>query len=167
MVKVGDDDQLSTIGNKKITPHFQIELITFSIALQDKKLGRVPREVYILKHLPKHSCAIRFLHYEKTSPSSYVIVMDRPCRSKNLHRLRGERFFPFTEQKAKKIVKDLGSLLLKMQERRIIHGDIKPRNIIYDLDQGTCKLVDFGLARFHETGKFVYQFEGGYRMQRF
>ena len=115
-----------------------------------------------MKRLPKHPCAIQFLHYEETSPSQYVIIMDRPSRSKNLNSLRGEKFFPFTEQKAKKIVKNLGNLLLKMQGMGIIHGDIKPRNIIYDLDQGLCKLVDFGFARYHQTGEVCYQFKGRY-----
>lgn len=132
---------------------------------QDKNLDVVPREVYILKHLPKHPCAIRLLHYEKMSPSKYVIIMDTPQRSKNLYSLRGERFFPFTEQKTKKIVKDLGGLLLKMEGIRMIHGDIKPRNVIYDLENGTCKLVDFGLSRYFQKGELFDQFEGGYMIR--
>ena len=130
------------------------------IALQDKSLGVVPREIYILKHLPKHPNAIRLLHYEKISPNGYVMIMDRPQRSKNLYSLRGERFFPFIEQKARKIVMDLASLLLKMERMGMVHGDIKPRNVIYDLDKGTCKLVDFGLTRYCQKGELFDQFQG-------
>ena len=123
-------------------------------------MGVIPREVYILKHLPNHPNAIRLLHYQKISANQYVIIMDRPQRSKNLYDLRGERFFPFTEEKAKQIVKDLCSLLLKMERQRITHGDIKPRNVIYDLDEGTCRLVDFGLARYFQKGEIFDKFQG-------
>lgn len=125
-------------------------------------MGAIPREVYILKHLPKHPNAIRLLHYEKTLPNRYVIIMDRPERSKNLYNLRGKRFFPFTEEKAKQIVKELCSLLLKMERQGITHGDIKPRNVIYDLGEGTCRLVDFGLARYFQKGEIFDKFQGEY-----
>ena len=123
-------------------------------------MDAIPREVFILKHLPHHRSAIRLLHYEKTSQNQYIIIMDRPQRSKNLYNLRGERFFPFNEEKAKKIVKDLSSLLLKLERHGITHGDIKPRNIIYDLDQGTCRLVDFGSARYFRKGELSDKFQG-------
>ena len=88
--------------------------------------------------------------------------MEAPERSKDLHRLRGERCFPFPEKKAKVIVKDLSNLLLKMQRIGIFHGDIKPRNVIYDFDKDTCKLVDFGLARYFQKGAVLSEFQGVY-----
>ena len=86
--------------------------------------------------------------------------MERPHICKNLHNLRGERFFPFNEQKAKALVKDLVRLLLKMERMGIVHGDIKPRNVLYDFEKGACKLIDFGSARYFQKGERFSQFQG-------
>ncbi|MFP3872417.1 MAG: protein kinase domain-containing protein [Candidatus Aenigmatarchaeota archaeon] len=51
------------------------------------------------------------------------------------------------------IVKDIGVELLKALEylhhpdRNVIHRDIKPHNLIHNLDQGKVTLIDFGTAK--------------------
>ena len=34
-----------------------------------------------------------------------------------------------------------------MHAQRLLHGDVKPSNILLDVDSGSARLADFGLAR--------------------
>ena len=49
------------------------------------------------------------------------------------------------------IVPDLGRALRYLHEDSVLHGDIKPCNILLD-SQHVAKLADFGLARFIDPG---------------
>lgn len=86
--------------------------------------------------------------------------MERPDNSKDLHDLRGDKRFPFPEKKARRIIRDLGSLLKKMEDEKLVHRDIKPKNVVYDLDKDVVKLVDFGLACYFKDGKPFDKFSG-------
>lgn len=56
---------------------------------------------------------------------------------------RGARFDP---EHVAWIMQRLLNALLYLYERRIVHGDVKPRNVILDGKGHFCYLVDFGLA---------------------
>ena len=47
-----------------------------------------------------------------------------------------------------------------MEGKRLVHGDIKPQNLVYDLDNHVVKLVDFGSACYFEEGKPFDRFRG-------
>lgn len=53
--------------------------------------------------------------------------------------------------------------LKALQERGLMHNDIKPQNIMINKD-GTVKIIDFGESRFvdEQTGKGPQAFDGGY-----
>lgn len=52
----------------------------------------------------------------------------------------------FTEEKAKRIIKQLLTTLKYLQERNVTHRDIKLENIIIDVHKGQIKLIDFGFC---------------------
>ncbi|KAG8820125.1 hypothetical protein FRC17_010241 [Serendipita sp. 399] len=56
-----------------------------------------------------------------------------------------------------KLLRDVsaGLQFLHRQDPAIIHGDLKPGNILID-DRGTARLCDFGLARVVEDGEAVF-----------
>lgn len=54
---------------------------------------------------------------------------------------------PMDEERVLEIAIDVAAGLKAAKEIGLIHGDIKPANILFD-KHGTAKVVDFGLARF-------------------
>lgn len=52
----------------------------------------------------------------------------------------------FTENQAKKIMKDLLEGINFLHSRKIIHRDLKTSNLLYS-NEGKLKICDFGLAR--------------------
>jgi serine/threonine protein kinase len=54
---------------------------------------------------------------------------------------------PMDEVRAVEIGVDIAEGLKAANDVGLIHGDVKPANILFD-NQGTAKVVDFGLARF-------------------
>ncbi|KAM3538293.1 hypothetical protein ARSEF1564_008797 [Beauveria bassiana] len=63
----------------------------------------------------------------------------------------------FTRKDAETILKDVGSALAYLEEKKISHNDIKPRNIAYSPERGAV-VLDFGLA---SAGRWVLRATGG------
>ncbi|CAG8546022.1 8912_t:CDS:2 [Ambispora gerdemannii] len=59
---------------------------------------------------------------------------------------------PISKEKAKKVWKDCISDLKQLHETGIVHGDIRPTNII--LYEGNYRLIDFGLAGSREQRRW-------------
>jgi serine/threonine protein kinase len=53
---------------------------------------------------------------------------------------------PLDETKALDIAIDVAEGLIATHDKELVHGDVKPSNILLD-ESGTAKLVDFGMAR--------------------
>lgn len=49
----------------------------------------------------------------------------------------------FREREVKDIARELLKLISKMHKKKIIHGDLKPENIVYDPASRTLSLIDF------------------------
>jgi len=66
--------------------------------------------------------------------------------------VRGEELFALlkrgkcTELKAKKFIKDILMIVNLLHSLHIIHWDIKPENLLYDEENESVWLVDFGLS---------------------
>lgn len=91
-----------------------------------------------------------------------TIVMERPPNCMDLFDLREQQILPSSENDARKIIKQLNSILLAMEKKQLIHRDIKPENVLVDLDSGLVKLIDFGLATSFKPGEPMKTFSGGY-----
>lgn len=57
-----------------------------------------------------------------------------------------EKNYDFTEDVFKKIATDILTALVYLNERKYVHNDIKPENILYDEKNNVYKLIDYDLA---------------------
>jgi serine/threonine protein kinase len=73
----------------------------------------------------------------------FALVM--PCADRNLHGvISDERFAGYDPEKARLVAKDVANALRHMHDNGLVHGDIKPRNIVR-IDE-SWKLIDLDAA---------------------
>ncbi|XP_028408337.1 probable myosin light chain kinase DDB_G0284661 [Dendronephthya gigantea] len=137
-----------------------VKYISVEEYCKDKDLGLVPSEVYYLKKMKEHPNVITFLHYQRISPDVFVIICERPTHCQDLFDLRQDKGGFFTEDETKKYITKLLDVELAMQTKNIVHRDIKLENILYDFDTDEIKLIDFGLASKHKSGKVLDEYCG-------
>ena len=105
---------------------------------------RHPDEVscmHLVKHIP--GC-IRQLDYMLIK-DWYIIVMEWLPYTTDLDKyvfVLNNGTLP--EQKARRIFHQLVMIIIEMQKAGIIHGDIKPGNVLINTQTGEIKLIDFG-----------------------
>lgn len=63
---------------------------------------------------------------------------------------------PKTEDDLKSVMFELIDTLGYLHRQDIVHRDIKPENILYDSENDTIKLIDFGVSkRFRKRGNLT------------
>lgn len=114
------------------------------------ELERVLEEARVLDRLGHHSHIVRIHGVDHVEG---VILIDMELvRGRNLAEvLRDRQGQPMPPKEAVRITLDVLDALIYAHERRIIHRDVKPANILIGAD-GTVKLTDFGLAEALGTG---------------
>jgi hypothetical protein len=119
--------------------------------LQQRGLGpthpedraRFLEEARIMSRFAHPHIAILY-HLHETGEGGYALEMEHLTGGTLDDRLgEGERL-PVDE--AMSIARDVASALAAAHEAGVIHGDVKPANVLFTKD-GRVKLVDFGLAR--------------------
>lgn len=81
---------------------------------------------------------------------SFVLRMDY-LQGRNLHQLQHYNY-NFTVQSAAQIITDIATAVNDIQQKGIVHQDIKPGNIIYNpssSELGKATLIDFGISCFY------------------
>eukprot|EP00356_Strombidium_inclinatum_P010181 CAMPEP_0170494500 /NCGR_PEP_ID=MMETSP0208-20121228/14675_1 /TAXON_ID=197538 /ORGANISM="Strombidium inclinatum, Strain S3" /LENGTH=362 /DNA_ID=CAMNT_0010770563 /DNA_START=15 /DNA_END=1103 /DNA_ORIENTATION=+ len=108
------------------------------------------REVNIMKEL-KHKNILNLLDSFSTNDNCYLIT--ELCNG-SLDQLISRKA-PFEEEVVQDFVHQICKAMAYLSEREIMHRDIKPPNILYDVSPDsvvTVKLADFGLAKVaHQT----------------
>ena len=130
-----------------------------NVSLQDDEFGFVPEEVAMLNKIKGHPNAIRLIDY--FSLYDFVaIVMERPVNCKDLFDILAQQTSVMSEIHARKMMKQLSSVLLALEKKNVVHRDIKSENILVNLDNDQVKLIDFGLATTCTSGKKIRKFCG-------
>lgn len=109
------------------------------------------KEARMLSELEGMSSVVQALAYLETHNTAYLIMeyldgtpLHRLVDPKTGKRIPPEKLLP----PLKKLLYDIGCL----HEKKVIHRDIAPDNIMW-MPDGTLKLLDFGSARSMEDGK--------------
>jgi serine/threonine protein kinase len=118
-----------------------VKVIRSSCAKNEQVVEDFFREARILASLNHPNVAhVYSLGVHKEQP--YIVMelvgggrMDRLFRNK-----------PLDETKALDIAIDVAEGLIATHDKDLVHGDVKPSNILLD-ESGTAKLVDFGMVR--------------------
>ncbi len=111
---------------------------------------RLLDEARVLDRL-RHPHIVR-IHSVDVAPGNVILLDMELVRGRNLASLLKERSGePLSESEAARIAISVLDALGYAHERRIIHRDVKPANILLG-DDGVVKLTDFGLAEALGSG---------------
>ena len=110
--------------------------------LSKEEINDIHEEVKLIQRVD-HANIINY--YETYEDDRFVYLVMELCTGGEL--VDGcNKAGRFDEKKAAQIMHDLLSALNHVHMQGIIHRDIKPENIMFDVDGGTVKFIDFGLA---------------------
>ena len=129
---------------------------------QDGKM--VPIEV-VLMNKTSHIAGVMKIYDFLEKSDSYVIVMERPSKSKDLFDYITKRVY-LKENQARKFFKQIVETVLACEEAGVLHLDLKDENIVVDLDTEQLKIIDFGSGALMKDDEFT-SFDGLYQCYLF
>jgi serine/threonine-protein kinase len=137
---------------------FAVKTFKYPEDLDDyrKSEKRFYREAALWVGLGKHPNIVRALSFGKMSDDPYLLL--EFIDGVNLRKLITDRQLDL--RKSLQIAKDVCSGLMYAHTQGVVHGDMKPDNILIDRS-GRAKVTDFGLSRVPgEIGTFSVQIIG-------
>jgi serine/threonine protein kinase len=120
-----------------------VKLLRSEAASQPDLVRNFMDEAEILGEL-SHPCIVRPITFGREA-DRYVFVMELVDGEDLRRRLR--RDGPVPPAVAANLVAQLANALAYLHGRGIVHGDVKPGNLIVPADGGPVRLADFGVAR--------------------
>src|SRR5262245_7589608 len=122
-----------------------IKVLSEDFAQDPERIARFEREARTLASLNHPNIAI--IHGLEKSQGTYALVMEL-VEGEDLSQRIARSAIPLDD--ALPIAKQIADALEAAHEQGIIHRDLKPANIKV-LDDGTVKVLDFGLAKLSES----------------
>ncbi len=127
--------------------HGRYAIKTLSEAADAALVERLRREGEIMASIDSHPNVVRVHALGREHGRSYL-VLDYAAGGDLQTRVRSKG--PLPPREAAELIRDLAGGLALMHSKGILHRDLKPGNILFD-EEGTPKIVDFGLARSNEN----------------
>ncbi len=127
-----------------------IKILSAGLSHDAHFVARFRREVQIVASL-EHPHILPVIDFGERDGTLYLVM--RYVNGGTLHDLiqRG----PMEPQTVLRYLTEIGEALDYAHERRVVHRDIKPRNVLLD-QQGNPFLADFGLAKLIEGGGLTH-----------
>ena len=114
-------------------------------------MNKILYEIKLLKKLRTHKNIIKYFeHFE--NEKHFFIVMENICGGNLLNAIN--KMSKFSEAIAKNIFKQLIETIKYLHSIGIVHRDVKPDNILLELDN-TIKLCDFGVSKEVKEGQLL------------
>ena len=114
-------------------------------------ISKIKNEVKIMSKLRKHNNIVKLFELFETE-EHYCLVMENIVGGNLLNAINKMNKIP--ENLAKIIFKQLIQALQYIHSNGIVHRDIKPDNILLDLDN-TIKICDFGVSKIIPEGQLI------------
>jgi len=144
------------------SPNGQQRVFKFSrITLPQHIRERLEEEAFMLSHV-KHEYVPRFIEYQQIKKQSILVMAQAP--GEDLEKV-SLRLGPLPPRVIVKIAVQVGQLLFHLKhfvdkglEKPIVHGDIKPSNLVWDAENECIGLIDWGSSVFAQTdasGQFI------------
>ncbi|NJK90049.1 MAG: serine/threonine protein kinase, partial [Myxococcales bacterium] len=129
-----------------------VKLLRTEVGSDPVLRDRFRREAEITGRL-RHPHTVSLIDYGETPEGTAIIVMEL-LTGKSLDGLLHERG-ALSLAEALRIGEQVASSLSDAHQRGLVHRDLKPSNIFVTKVSGEhfCKVLDFGIARFHEEGE--------------
>jgi serine/threonine protein kinase len=105
------------------------------------------REARAIAALGKHPAIVQIYEWSEYQGRNYFVLEFVPSNAAMLLRVNPGGLPP---EKALGIATDCADGLAWANRQDIIHRDVKPANILLELEGGQTKLADFGVARFFD-----------------
>jgi serine/threonine protein kinase len=125
----------------KLKRHVAIKILPGAVASDSDRLARFRREAEVLASLNHPNIAAIYGFEDASGVHALVLEL---VEGKTLEEFLAARALPLDD--ALKIARQIGEALEAAHERGIVHRDLKPANIKVR-DDGTVKVLDFGLAK--------------------
>ncbi|CAB4031380.1 serine threonine- kinase endoribonuclease IRE1-like [Paramuricea clavata] len=113
-----------------------------------KKLVENERDILTSRNAFESLRIVNYWFYDDTSSPDFIYLILN-LYEQNLQEFFREKGESMTESCARKMIRQVleGMKALHAREPRILHGDLKPTNILVDV-KGNLLLCDFGIGRF-------------------
>ena len=123
-----------------------IKILSAGLAHDPQFVARFRREVQIVASL-EHPHILPVIDFGESANTLYLVM--RYVNGGTLHDLIEQG--PMQPATVLRYLTEIGEAIDYAHERRVVHRDIKPRNVLLD-QQGNPFIADFGLAKLIESG---------------
>ena len=120
---------------------------------------KVPFEIKLLSEASKLEDGIIKMYEWFETSSSFIIVMERPTRCKDLFD-HIEDYHHLSEDVARDYFLQVLKVADKLRQIGIVHRDIKDENLLVDLQTHQLKLIDFGAGAYYDPSKVYEDYQG-------
>ena len=153
--KIGRNIGHGAFGKVNIALHVLsghiVAIKSFNKIKKSFPLNRIYYEIKLLKKLRNHKNIIKYFeHFE--NEKYFCIVMENISGGNLLNAIN--KMSKFSEPMARNIFKQLIMTIKYLHNMSIVHRDIKPDNILLELDN-TIKLCDFGVSKQVKKGQLL------------